>query len=58
MTEREFDLLLDVVRDAVDRPARIISVRGSRIDVPPVAANDNGGPWPLLPFPDGWHASC
>jgi hypothetical protein len=24
----------------------------------PEAANDNGLAWPLIPFPDGWHAAC
>lgn len=23
----------------------------------PQATNDTSGPWPLLPFPDGWYAS-
>jgi hypothetical protein len=26
---------------------------------PPKAANDNqSADWPLIPFPDGWHAAC
>jgi hypothetical protein len=27
-------------------------------DHPPEASNDNGLAWPLIPFPDGWHAAC
>ena len=24
----------------------------------PIAANDNGLAWPLLPFPEGWHTAA
>ena len=24
----------------------------------PEAANDDGVAWPLILFPDGWHAAC
>lgn len=59
MSEVEFELLLDVVRTAIapdsqdDAMARLFPIDL----VPPKAANDNDIAWPLIPFPDGWHAA-
>ena len=60
MSEAEFDRLLDAVRTAV------AAVPGEDFDLaypqsfsaPARAANDNQVAWPLIPFPDGWFASC
>ena len=59
MSEAEFERLLDAVNAAIapvpeaDYVARLMTY-GS----PPAATNDNGMAWPMIPFPDGWHASC
>jgi hypothetical protein len=61
MSEVEFELLLDVVRTALAPEPQEDSMDHlfPTFVVPPKAANDNQATsWPLIPFPDGWHAAC
>lgn len=51
MSEVEFDLLLEVVRTAIE-PAEL------ETSPPLVPDNDNRLAWPLVPFPEGWYAAC
>ena len=59
MSEAEFNLLLNVVRTEIEAEA-LDDLRSQAMFLAPIptAANDNGMEWPLVPFPDGWTASC
>ncbi|MCL2715060.1 MAG: hypothetical protein FWD68_10870 [Alphaproteobacteria bacterium] len=57
MNETEFELLLDIVQDALGDPGTEFPPHHCFRMAVPTAANDNGLEWPLLPFPDDWFAS-
>jgi hypothetical protein len=63
MSEVEFDRLLDAVRTAVapireEDSTAFPAHEPMPVGVPSEACNDNQMAWPLIPFPDGWYASC
>jgi hypothetical protein len=59
MSEAEFERLLDAVNAAIAPTPPFDFMTGMMtFGRPPEAANDNGSEWPLIPFPDGWHAAC
>ena len=60
MRNADYERLLDAVSRAValapeEEPvARLMPT----FIALPKAANDNELAWPLIPFPQGWHAAC
>jgi hypothetical protein len=58
MTEFQFERLLNDVALAMEMAPQQDGIEAPFENTPPRAANDNQRTWPLIPFPDGWCASC
>jgi len=60
MREAEYEHLLDAVNDAfaLGPEEESVATLMPMFKQPPKAANDNQLAWPLIPFPQGWHAAC
>jgi hypothetical protein len=63
MSEAEFDRMLDAVRAAVapvpqEDCMALMADKPMPASAPLKADNDNQTAWPLVPFPEGWYASC
>jgi hypothetical protein len=58
MGQNNYDRMLDAVATALnfDMPTNDY-IEIDDLMLVPIAANDNDGAWPHLPFPDGWIAS-
>ena len=59
MSEAEFERVLDAVHAAIAPVPQADFMTSLMVfGCPEQAANDNALAWPLIPFPDGWHAAC
>jgi hypothetical protein len=60
MREADYERVLDAVSDAFALVPEedAMTTLMPMCKQPPKAANDNQLAWPLIPFPQGWHAAC
>ena len=59
MSEAEFERLLDAVNAAVAPiPQEDFVIRHDDVRSRAGACQRQRLAWPLIPFPDGWHAAC
>jgi hypothetical protein len=60
MREAEYEQVLDAVNDAfaLVPERKLVAPLVPMLMQQPTAANDNQLAWPLIPFPEGWHAAC
>ena len=57
MTEAEFNRLLDAVRMAIEPTLRKELLRHRPASDKRSQAVNDQMPWPLIPFPEGWHGA-